>query len=131
MRILSNILAIIILATALFIGVGSVKPALAACQTGGTGSQSALTADQLGPNLPRIGCDDTSLLETTMKTAFGALAVISVVFIVIGGLRYTLSGGDGNAIASAKKTILYAVVGLVLGVSVFFIMNFIANVVGQ
>ena len=120
----------IILVSAMVLFLGYL-PATAACQTGGNGSQSALTEGQLGDNLPRIGCgDDTSFIADIMKAVFGGLAVIAVVFIVIGGLRYTLSGGDANAVASAKKTILYAVLGLVLGVLVFFITSFITSVVG-
>lgn len=83
-----------------------------------------LSASDIG--LPTWGCgNNTSIVQTITQLAFGSLATISLLFIVIGGLRYALSGGDSNAIASAKKTILYAVIGLVLGISVFIITSFI------
>lgn len=96
------------------------------CQTNPKG---VLSATDIG--LPTYGCGkDRSIIETVLQLVFGALAVFSLLFIVIGGLKYTLSGGDSNAIASAKNTILYAVVGLVLGVSVFTIIGFVFSQVG-
>jgi hypothetical protein len=37
-----------------------------------------------------------------------------VIMIVIGGLRYVMAAGDANAINTAKNTILFAIVGLVI-----------------
>lgn len=86
--------------------------------------KSLLDASTIG--IPTYGCgSDTSIIQTLTKLAFGALTMLSLLFIVIGGMRYALSGGDGNAIATAKKTIMYAVIGLVLGISVFVITSFI------
>lgn len=77
-------------------------------------------------NLPRVGCaNNTNALKTVIRLVFGALTMLSVLFIVIGGIKYSLSGGDANGTASAKKTILYAVVGLVLGLSVFVITSYV------
>ncbi len=83
-----------------------------------------LSAGALG--IPTYGCGgNTSIVETVMKLVFAALAMVSLLFLVIGGFKYTVSGGDSNAIASAKKTITYAVLGLVLGLSVFTIIGFV------
>jgi hypothetical protein len=41
---------------------------------------------------------------------------ISVIVIIIGGLKYTLANGDSNAVQSAKNTILYAVIGLFVAI---------------
>ena len=110
----------------MFVGLAVVslvspRPAFAApCDS----KDAILSASNIG--LPTWGCGtNTSIIQTITQLAFGSLATISLLFIVIGGLRYALSGGDSNAIASAKKTILYAVIGLVLGISVFVIISFI------
>ena len=50
---------------------------------------------------------------------------ISVLMIIIGGLRYVTSGGDQGGITSAKNTILYAVVGLIVSVMAYAIVNFV------
>lgn len=82
--------------------------------------------------LPTLGCDSgNTKVSLILKIIFGALTMLSLLFIVIGGLKYTLSGGDSNAIKSAKNTILYAVVGLVLGLLVFSIFSFIFSRLGN
>lgn len=40
--------------------------------------------------------------------------IISVIMIIIGGLKYITSSGDAQAVASAKRTLIYAIVGLVI-----------------
>lgn len=52
---------------------------------------------------------------------------IAVVMIVIGGIRYTTSAGDSSQVNSAKNTILYSVVGLVIAASAYGIVNFVLS----
>lgn len=124
---------ILILLTVFFVGFTTISTTLpsstfAARRANCSNSQGILSATNIG--LPTFGCGgNTSIIETIVKLTFGALAMISLLFVVIGGLRYALSGGDSNAIAQAKKTITYAVLGLVLGISVFIITSFIFGVI--
>lgn len=79
-------------------------------------------------SLPVVGCESTpGLIQKVLRYLSGFMAMLSILFIVIGGIRYTFSGGDSNALASAKKTILYAVIGLVLGLSVYSIMSWVIS----
>ena len=43
--------------------------------------------------------------------------VIAVIMTIIGGFKLTLSGGDPQKAASAQKTIMYAVIGLIVAIS--------------
>ena len=52
----------------------------------------------------------------------GALAVIMIIY---GGLRYTTSAGNSASVTSAKNTILYAIVGLIIALLAFAIVNFV------
>jgi hypothetical protein len=45
--------------------------------------------------------------------------------IIIGGLKYITSSGDSNNITSAKNTILYAIIGLVVVALAQFIVKFV------
>ena len=45
--------------------------------------------------------------------------------LIIGGIRYTTSNGDQQAVQNAKNTILYAVVGLVIATLAFAAINFV------
>jgi type IV secretory pathway VirB2 component (pilin) len=56
--------------------------------------------------------------------------VISVIFIIIGGARFIFSSGDAKSLDQARKTILYAVLGLILIFSSFIIINTIAGITG-
>lgn len=67
----------------------------------------------------------TSMTKTVVNTMLFILGIIAVIMIVIGGIRYVVSGGDSSAITGAKNTILYAVVGLVVAILAYAIVNFV------
>ncbi len=52
---------------------------------------------------------------------------ISVIVIIVGGIRYITSGGDQTGITAAKNTILYAVIGLVVSFLAYAVVNFITG----
>jgi hypothetical protein len=68
-----------------------------------------------------------SIWTNILNTLIYATGAISALMIVIGGLRYTISAGDQGGVNSAKNTILYAVVGLVLSLMGYAIVNFILS----
>ena len=79
-------------------------------------------------------CYDTSLptvsassseLQTILQILFGILGALAVLFIVIGGFSYVVSGGDPQATGKAKSTIMYAVVGLIIAVFAEAIVTFV------
>ena len=55
------------------------------------------------------------------------IGAIAVIMIVVGGIKYTISNGDSAQIKSAKDTILYAVVGLVVALLAYAIVNFVVD----
>jgi len=65
-------------------------------------------------------CGDTSgsSIDSIIKTVVNILSIIvgvaAVIMIIIGGFKYVTSQGDSNNISSAKNTILYAIIGLVI-----------------
>ena len=77
------------------------------------------TGDKLfGPN---------SIWTRIINTLIFVTGSVSVLMIVIGGFRYAISGGDQGSINSAKNTILYAVVGLILSLMGYAIVNFVLS----
>ena len=58
------------------------------------------------------------------------VGAVSIIMVVVGGLRYVLSGGDQNSISSAKNTILYAIIGIVVAVAAYAIVNFVLQNLG-
>jgi hypothetical protein len=69
----------------------------------------------------------TSMAKTVVNLLLTVLGIISVIMIVIGGIRYTTSGGDSAGLKNARDTIIYAVVGLVIAILSFSIVNFVLS----
>lgn len=55
------------------------------------------------------------------------VGAIAVIMIVIGGLRYVISGGDSSQVQAAKNTILYALVGIIVAILAYAAVNFVIN----
>ncbi|MBR3320141.1 hypothetical protein IKG20_02445 [Candidatus Saccharibacteria bacterium] len=53
------------------------------------------------------------------------VGILAVVMVIIGGVQYTTSGGDSAAVTKAKNTILYGIIGLVIAVLAYAIVNFV------
>ncbi|MCL4418997.1 pilin [Patescibacteria group bacterium] len=57
--------------------------------------------------------------------------VIAVIFLIFGGVKWILSGGDKSAVETARNHIVAAIVGLVIVVGAFFIIGLIFQLLGQ
>ncbi|HEY5668312.1 MAG TPA: pilin [Candidatus Saccharimonadales bacterium] len=55
------------------------------------------------------------------------VGIVSVIMIIYGGFRYVTSGGDSGNVSSAKNTIIYAVIGLVVVALAQFIVQFVLD----
>lgn len=79
-----------------------------------------------GVNIPHVTASASTVQNVTdfMLQLAGAL---SVIFIIVGAVKFTTSGGDPQRIASARSTVIYAVIGLIVSAAVFAI----AAIVGQ
>lgn len=64
------------------------------------------------------------------NTVLYAVGIISVIMLIYGGLRYVLSGGDSKKVTDAKNTIMYAIIGLIISILAYAIVNFVINAVG-
>lgn len=76
-------------------------------------------------------CNKADSLSTFIKiivdTLLFVLGAVSVVTIIIAGIRYTTSHGDPKAVQIAKDTLLYAVVGLVVAMLSYALVNFVID----
>lgn len=68
---------------------------------------------------------DSARLQVILSTVFVLLGAISLLVITVAGFMYTISHGDPKIIEQAKNSILYAIVGLVVSVSAFAIINLV------
>jgi len=80
------------------------------------------------PGLPNPANTDASLIsDVIIPTAAGIIAVVSVIFVIIGGLRYVASAGAPDQIQQAKYTILYACIGLLVALLAVTVVRFVVN----
>ncbi len=59
------------------------------------------------------------------------VGVVSVIMIILGGFKYITSGGDSGNVGSAKNTIIYAIVGIVIVAFAQLIVRFVLTKVTQ
>jgi hypothetical protein len=69
----------------------------------------------------------TDMIKTIVNVLLFILGAIAVIMIIFGGIKYTISNGDSSQVTSAKNTILYAVVGLVVAILAYAIVNFVIS----
>ncbi len=58
------------------------------------------------------------------------IGILCVIMIIWGGIRYTISNGASDKVKDAKNTILYAVVGLVIAIIAYALVNWVFTTVG-
>lgn len=81
-------------------------------------------------NLPVQEADDPTLMGTVqqiLNVIVGVVGVVAVAVIIIGGIFFVTSQGDASKVTRARNTILYGVVGLIVALLAFAIVNFVLS----
>lgn len=68
---------------------------------------------------------ENGIFRVVANTLIFLVGAISVIFLIIGGLRYVISQGESKNVTAAKDTILYAIIGIVVAVISFALVNFV------
>ena len=82
-----------------------------------------------GDGTPTELLGDAGVLTTITNILLFVVGALSVIMLIIGGLRYVISGGNASAVTAAKNTILYAIVGLVVAFLAYAAINFVLGAV--
>ncbi len=64
-------------------------------------------------------------LHTALNVFSVIVGIVAVVMIIIGGFKYITSGGNSEKVTSAKNTLVYAIVGLIIVALAQFIVRFV------
>ncbi len=70
------------------------------------------------------------VVRTAINILSVVVAITAVIMIVIGGLKYVTSGGDSARVNSARETILYAVIGLIIVALAQILVRFVLTKTG-
>ncbi|MEK7500481.1 MAG: pilin [Patescibacteria group bacterium] len=81
------------------------------------------------------GSEDTNSLINTIVTIGNVfltlVGVVAAIYLVLGGVRYIMSEGETDQTEKAKKTIIYALIGIiVIGISAALVNFVISDVIG-
>jgi len=87
------------------------------------------------PDVKIKSCADETCLSESIKAVgnwlLGIAGLVAVVFLVIGGIRYIVSAGNPTQTEGAKKTIIYALVGLAVIVLALVLVNVVLGVLSK
>ena len=121
MKLSSKIKTAVMALTLAVVGVGAVlAPDYASASPWQNGMNAAMGND-VPTNLDGTGGAVTNIINGALYV----IGVLAVVMVIIGGVQYTTSGGDQAAVTKAKNTILYGIIGLVIAILAYAIVNFV------
>ena len=93
-------------------------------------SASALTLQDGAQAAQCDGCPtnlfgDNGVFRQVTNVILYIAGVVAVIMLIVGGIKYVVSGGDSKKVTDAKNTVLYAIIGLVICFLAFAIVNFV------
>ena len=93
---------------------------------------SALTLQQGAEAARCDGCPEDlfgpfGVFKQVTNTILYIVGIVAVIMLIIGGIKYVISGGDSKKVTDAKNTVLYAIIGLVIAFLAFAIVNFVIS----
>ena len=97
----------------------------------------AVSAQQskITEGMEATGIDDSSsadlpgLITIVVNTLLIIVGAVAVIMLIWGGFKYITSAGDASAVTAAKNTILYAVIGIIVAVLSYAIVNWVITTV--
>jgi cytochrome bd-type quinol oxidase subunit 2 len=76
---------------------------------------------------PRDLFGDNGAFRQITNTILYIVGIVAVIMLIIGGIKYVISGGDAKKVTDAKNTVLYAIIGLIITFLAFAIVNFVIS----
>ena len=87
------------------------------------GINTATTSEMKGKSID--GKD--GLIKTVVNVLLWAVGILSVIMIIFSGFRYITSAGDASKTKSAQSALIYSVVGLIVAIMAYAIVNMVIN----
>ncbi len=113
---------------AVFTPVALSSSANAACDQSNLSVGSGVECAQ-GDNVPTTLFGQGSIFTTIVNVLLFIIGAISVIMLIIGGIRYTTSAGDSGNVTAAKNTIMYALIGLIVAFLAFAVVNWVLSAI--
>ena len=78
-----------------------------------------------GDDVPQDLAND--VFKNIVNILLFIIGAVSVIMLIYGGIRYTTSGGNANSVTAAKNTIMYSIIGLVVAILAFAVVQFVVT----
>ena len=98
---------------------------MASAQAFAVGTISEGVDSARGDSQPGTLFGNAGVFSTISNVLLFIVGAVAVIMILIGGLRYVVSGGDSTQVQNAKNTILYALVGVIVAILAYAAVNFV------
>ncbi len=83
---------------------------------------AAISSDAV--NLPKAEINDAQF-QGALSAVLGVAGVVAVIFVILGGIKYSISQGNPGDLEKAKDMIVYSLVGLGFVIMAFTIVQFV------
>jgi hypothetical protein len=107
--------------------VGDVSVSAASCNPGNLSISSGADCARGNEQPADLFGGNNSIFGRVTNILLFLVGAISVIMLIIGGIRYVISGGDQAQVTAAKNTILYAIVGIVVAFLAYAAVNFVTQ----
>jgi hypothetical protein len=129
MKIINSFIQVIVVGV--FLVLFSTPLTHAASTSSGAGGEACQALSQLDPgkgtNCNTSGPSINKLVRTVINILTFVAGAVAVIMIIISGLKYITSTGDATAAGNARKTLIYAVVGLIVVLFAQLIVKFVLD----
>lgn len=126
--IIKKTLQSLLIVPVLALGVSMVAPVVhtdSAYAQGAEGGLAGGATSAKGTDQQENLFGEGGIFQTITNVLLFVIGAISVIMLIIGGIRYVVSNGDSSAVTGAKNTILYAVIGIVVAILAYALVNFV------
>lgn len=121
--------ALVVLGLVSVTALAGATPTYAFDQGLGDGAKAAQGKDQQGDAGclfgTESGCSGQGIFKTVTNVMLFLIGAVSVIMLIIGGFKYTTSNGDQAQVTSAKNTIMYSIIGVIVAILAFAVINFV------
>ena len=99
----------------------------AACDTSNLSISSGANCARGNEQPANLFGGENSIFKRVTDILLFLVGAISVIMLILGGIRYVVSGGDQAQVTAAKNTILYAIIGIVVAFLAYAAVNFVTE----
>ena len=117
----------ILMIPVLALGAGVISPESVLAQGGlNKGLDAAGGGEGLATN-----ANANDIVVTIINIMLWLIGILAVIMLIFGGIKYATSAGDSNKVTSAKNTIMYAVIGLIVAIFAWAIVRWVTDSVSS